>query len=471
MNIATHARRRLNLPVRAIVFLFVALIGCLILLAAPAEPVAAQGMIFEVDIVRDLPNRTGCRPFPFDDDCSLRGAITRANQTAARDTIVVPAGYYVLEHGQLQIATDLILRGESTFSTTVSGAGLSRVFDIGPAPGSDVLMEDLTIADGMEPGDEGAGIRIGSGSVVILRDIYVFSNVGQTGGGINNRGFLQIRNSTIERNDADLNISIDTNFFSGRGGGIRNWETGVVMIRNSTIHANSATAGGGIFNSGLMSVVNSTINGNKTYASLQDCSSDRLLGSCGDGGGIYTLRGSLRINNSTVSGNSAGRNGGGIFYCSSGCILAVANVLDITYSTIADNYILPELSLEHESAGIHRSGAAGTFRLRGVLFAGNDPDGCGGDPTTSLGGNLSSDATCHLTHPTDFQSVADPEVDSLGFNGGPTLTHALLPGSPAINKIPAQLGCPSRDQRGYPRSDGLCDIGAFERQPIEPPGP
>ena len=42
MNIATRARRRLNLPVRAIVFLFVALIGCLILLAAPAEPVAAR---------------------------------------------------------------------------------------------------------------------------------------------------------------------------------------------------------------------------------------------------------------------------------------------------------------------------------------------------------------------------------------------------------------------------------------------
>jgi hypothetical protein len=56
-------------------------------------------------------------------------------------------------------------------------------------------------------------------------------------------------------------------------------------------------------------------------------------------------------------------------------------------------------------------------------------------------------------------------------NGGPTMTHALLPGSVAIDHVPASMcldenGDPlTTDQRGFPRDDSMCDVGAFEVQP------
>jgi len=88
----------------------------------------------------------------------------------------------------------------------------------------------------------------------------------------------------------------------------------------------------------------------------------------------------------------------------------------------------------------------------------------------SQGYNLASDASCHFNATGDLNST-DPKLGPLQDNGGATLTHALLPGSPAIDAG----SCPGEttDQRGYPRpvdfpgvadtADG-CDIGAFEFQ-------
>jgi hypothetical protein len=79
---------------------------------------------------------------------------------------------------------------------------------------------------------------------------------------------------------------------------------------------------------------------------------------------------------------------------------------------------------------------------------------------TDAGYNLSSDASSSFGG-TSLQST-DPKLGALTTNGGPTLTMALLPGSPAIDKIPPNLS-PSTDQRGFPRPvNGLADIGAFE---------
>jgi len=95
----------------------------------------------------------------------------------------------------------------------------------------------------------------------------------------------------------------------------------------------------------------------------------------------------------------------------------------------------------------------------------------------SEGYNLDSDGTCGFSHPTDLSGV-DPMLGPLQDNGGPTPTHALLPGSPAINAIPVEdctydddgdPGTPevplTTDQRGVRRPQGgRCDIGAYERQ-------
>ena len=105
--------------------------------------------------------------------------------------------------------------------------------------------------------------------------------------------------------------------------------------------------------------------------------------------------------------------------------------------------------------------------MTGTIIADNITVDCSGNPT-SLGHNLDSDGTCDLTATGDLPNI-DPFLGPLQDNGGLTETHALLPGSPAIDAIPAEdcndpEGNPvTTDQRGIARPLGLaCDIGAFE---------
>jgi hypothetical protein len=97
-----------------------------------------------------------------------------------------------------------------------------------------------------------------------------------------------------------------------------------------------------------------------------------------------------------------------------------------------------------------------------------------GVPTTSGGYNIESEAglgdTCGFDQPTDRVGVFSDEL-SLGplqDNGGPTETHALRPGSVAIDIIPGAECEVETDQRGEPRPEPggtMCDVGAFEVQP------
>ncbi len=186
------------------------------------------------------------------------------------------------------------------------------------------------------------------------------------------------------------------------GGGIFN--RGQLALTNSTLSENSAElGGGGINNYGSVTLANSTL-------------TDSLANSWG--GGIRSLLGTVTLTNSTVSGNSStGNYGGGGIY----------------------NY------------------AYGTVTLNGSLV-GHSPSGgnCGGAaPVTDGGSNLADDATCG-TIP-DTLSGLDP---ALAANGGPTMTHALLAGSNAID-LGGSCGL-ATDQRLFLRNDGSCDSGSFE---------
>ncbi|HEY1014650.1 MAG TPA: choice-of-anchor Q domain-containing protein, partial [Herpetosiphonaceae bacterium] len=76
-------------------------------------------------------------------------------------------------------------------------------------------------------------------------------------------------------------------------------------------------------------------------------------------------------------------------------------------------------------------------------------------------------ATCRLTGPGDQPRVANVLAGPLADNGGPTWTHALLPGSPALNA--GGMSCPGVDQRGVSRPQGAaCEIGAFELEEADP---
>ena len=105
--------------------------------------------------------------------------------------------------------------------------------------------------------------------------------------------------------------------------------------------------------------------------------------------------------------------------------------------------------------------------LANTVVAGNSdfecflaPFGPGPVAINSLGHNVLTDGTCNPI--ASDQIVADALLGPLADAGGPTLTHALLAGSPAID---AAVGvCPVTDQRGVAR-DASCDVGAFEFVP------
>src|SRR6516164_7534743 len=142
-------------------------------------------------------------------------------------------------------------------------------------------------------------------------------NRGDIGGGISNSGMLTVSNCTISGNSADT------------GGGIFN--LGTLTMNNSTVSGNSAnTQGGGIFNLGTLTMNNSTVSGNSAIAGggIYNTSpltmNDSTVSGNSSNSGIFNV-GTLTMNNSTVSGNS---------------VLGIFNeeILTVTNSTISGNF-------------------------------------------------------------------------------------------------------------------------------------
>lgn len=210
------------------------------------------------------------------------------------------------------------------------------------------------------------------------------------------------------------------------------------MIINSTLADNSATGdfGGAISNVGEATITGTILSGNRTDIK---------------GGGIHNI-GTMTITSSTISGNAASGDPFFPFPGGEGRGILNSGTVTIANSTISGN------TADFDTGGIHNS--SGTVYLINAIIA-NNTFNCSGS-MTSLGHNLASDGGCNLTDPTDLP-FNDPLVGPLEDNGGPTETHELLPGSPAIDAggFVAALS----DQRGVTRPHGgATDIGAFESQ-------
>jgi hypothetical protein len=236
-----------------------------------------------------------------------------------------------------------------------------------------------------------------------------------SGTGVSNTGNLTIVNSTLRGNSA-----VQTDLGGGISNGSFKTPGTLVTVINSTISGNSAQDGGGIFSEyGFVSILNSTISGN----------------SAGDGGGgIANFAGAVQIANSTISGNSA-VSGGGVY-------------------NVPDQFGAARIETGNT---IFDAGASGQN-----IF--ND-----GGTVTSHGYNLSSDdGGGYLTGPGD-QINTDPLLGPLQDNGGPTLTHSPLSGSPAIDAgDPNFTPPPFHDQRGpcfYWVFGRRLDVGSLETQP------
>jgi Zn-dependent metalloprotease len=237
------------------------------------------------------------------------------------------------------------------------------------------------------------------------------------------------------------------------------WNEGTLTINASTITGNvAATNGGGIFNIGTLTLNNSTVSKNKGF----------------DGGGIanggYWLDTgtiSLTINNSTISQN-VGYNGGGIQNGYDGAIL-------LNNATVTENRTIAG----YPGGGIHNN-AGGSVTLRNTILANNLVGteriawDCYGNIVSNGYNLIGSKLNCTFTPATGDLVGTDaapinPRLTALRNNGGLTFTHALMPGSPAIDKgntaTPGSGGnaCLAVDQRGVTRPvGGRCDIGAYE---------
>ena len=268
----------------------------------------------------------------------------------------------------------------------------------------------------------------------------------------NNAVRVFLVDSGVTATISDLTIS-NGSAADGEGGGIRN--DGTLTVTDSTIAGNSAPDdGGGIFNNtGVLNVTDSTI-------------ADNYFG------GIWNSSGTLTVTNSTIAGNSS-LEGAGIWNSS--------GTLTVTNSTIAGNLDFSNGS----GAGLYVFG--GTAALNNTIVALNtrSSDGGASDIATSTAGAISPSSAYNLigtggsgglidgTNGNQV-GVANPGLDTLASNGGPTQTIALLANSPTINAGSNDLAIDPTtqqplltDQRGagFPRIvHGTVDIGAFEFQ-------
>jgi CSLREA domain-containing protein len=362
-----------------------------------------------------------------DGNCSLREAIRAANLNTPVDAC--PAGSAT--------GMDIILLGSGVYLLTIPGTGE----DLGLTGDLDILGNtqiggngpDNTIIDTNHLDRAFEVISPAPPDTITVKFTSLTIRNGSTpstglrgGGGILNNAY-----STLE---IDL-VTFQDNLTQQTGGGLDN--IGTARLNNVTLTGNQSVvvgAGGGIFNSGNITLSNSLFYNN----------SSTMYG----GGLDNSLRASLF--NITFSGNSSAE-GGGVFN---------DGEIDVYNSTFTAN-----------SSGFYHQGSA--QRIKNTIIANNTPgDNCAGTiPITSLGHNLDSGSTCNFNGFGDQQNT-DPLLGPLENNLGPTLTHALLTSSPAID-TGDNNDCPTTDQRGSlrPANGGfglICDIGAFELNALFP---
>jgi len=393
-----------------------------------------------------------------DADCSLREAIGAANARVGADDVPVPAGTYLLTLGQFLVSDDVGIAGAGQESTIIDGNAWGRVFEIQSSVAAEI--SGATIQNGEALGGGGIYNR----GDLTLTNSTVSGNAipyagGGSGGGIyNSAGALTLINTTVSENTIGA---------YGYGAGIANGFGGTATLTDSMVSGNTAYFGGGISNHdyGTLTLTNSTVVGNSAHYSgggiLNHYSTTTLTNSAvrgntteyggGGGAGIYSWSSDLALSNSTVSANTAYGTGGGI-------INTEYSTATLTNSTVSGN----DGFAPFWGNGINNIG--GSAYLTNSVVADNWASNCG-LPIHSLGYNLADDTSCGFSATGDLV-VADAMLGPLADNGGPTETHDLLPGSPAIDA--GSPGCPppTTDQRGVTRPQGAaCDIGAVEYVP------
>lgn len=402
-------------------------------------------------------------------------------------------------------------------STTLSGGSNQFGGGINVYEGSAGLNGSTITGNSAE---HGGGVSIAGGTLHLTDSTISGNSASADGGGL----YQSAGTATLTASHVDENAA------AGSGGGIAKI-SGVVSLTDSTVTGNtSVESGGGIHNKrGVVSLLNCMVTGNQMTAYAHSgagvyvgegratLSRTVLSGnvSGGNGGGIGIYGGTAFLTDSTVAANTADYAGGGIDNNGGSVTIGRSTIsgnvaeqsagiynysdasLSLTQSTLSGNsaaYVgalynnRSTASLIHTTitgnsgaglvGGIYNYQGMGALSVWSSIIAGQAAgDNCAGGGVHSGGFNIESGTGCGLSQSSDHQDVA-PAVILLGplaLNApGLTATHALLPGSAALDRIPVGTnGCGTAetvDQRGLRRpqpAGGSCDVGAYERERVE----
>jgi hypothetical protein len=396
----------------------VPLLAVLTVAATLGLAVQAQAATFMVGTTNDT---TGTCANPAGGTCSLRQLINTENarpSNSPADTIFIPAGSYTLTNGPLTIQQNLVVAGAGARVVTIlqqTTTSTARAFDVAK---NGAFTPTVTIA-GLETifgkadstnGATGADVRNAGNLTLSEDDIALGTVTGGFGGGISNSGTLTITHSLIDNNLSSAASGV------GQGAGIDNVGTGTaaahLTIDNSTIISNTALNSGAV-GGGVLSRCTSGTSACSVVTITNSTIADNDGGpGTPDAGGLLSTQGSISVQNSIVAGNTV----------ASGA--TNSNCRAVSPGTIA-----------------------------------------------SLGHSLEDHADCGFKSSGDLQNtdphfLANSQGNPLGQqdNGGNTNTIALSASSPAVDAIPAgATGCAGTDQRDVSRPQGsACDIGAYE---------
>ena len=342
--------------------------------------------------------------------CLLSGSVLPCTEQGIRNAVTAGAGPYTFD---CDGPTTVLLKGDL------------------------VLQRDLILDGEGNLTIEGGGVGVSEATTVELRGL-IFTN----GTGIG----LWYGTLTI----------VDSAVLDSSESGISNI-LGALTVRDSTV---SRSRRDGIVNAGTLTLTNSTVAGNSgsgitTSANRVGCSTTTIVGSTiseNQGAGLSNC-GELTITNSTISQN----NDDGIINYGVGA-LTVAN------STVTGGI--------HVESNDHPQDPQKVIVATATVLQGACTQSGDNVTWTSNGHNIESPGnTCGLDEAKGDQvniSAQDLKIGPLQDNGGPTMMHALLPGSVAIDVIPDEMCNVAEDQRGVARPQGdACDVGSFETVPCD----
>ncbi|MCJ7756404.1 MAG: right-handed parallel beta-helix repeat-containing protein [Thermoanaerobaculales bacterium] len=484
-----------SLPIFSGRLINVAIIGLLVT-AAFAGP--ADAATYEVDRFDDDATATGCLVVP--NDCSLRGAILKANTDGTSTTIVLPDGTYSLTipgdnedlgmTGDLDVLDGLIISAAPGTHPVIEQTATDRVFQTFWGTSTFSIIGPMTIRGGRvvhSPPDNGGGLILSYHSFLHVEDV-IFEDGSSAGGG----GCLSIA-GVVNRSISLTNVTITGCSTAGYGGGViaAIGDSPTTFDRLVVTNNTAEQPGGGV------SILGSTTRIRFVDSTIEGNVSENSVTGDGYGGGIYLGSATALIENTTVAANRSGLAtvgaglGGGLYLSASDLTLRNSTIsgnitegstsqgsaillksesgfsnLFIDQSTIAGE---PVSSLVSSAVGIASNGA---IIFEGSIVEGGCAIGVNGSFVSNgynierpLNGSVTTQ--CGLDNPSDVLT-SNPFLLPLAGNGGPTQTHALMAGAPAIFLV-SSGSCQATDQRSAPRAFLFCDAGSYESSG-QPPG-